>query len=297
MCARRRPLLARGAMFAPHLTVVGVLDGGGRDPVYIAWHHAAWCPMGVKLFQSPAQARWEAQALAVLAHPGLVRLLEDGAPRYLAMEFLEGPSLRKLLRGRPHGRLAAADAVRVALHLGAALAHLHGRNLVHLDVKPGNVIVTRRRPVLFDLGAARALDGRALGRPQGTDAYMAPEQAQGGVPSPACDVWGLGVTLFEALTGQRPFPGADRARPFPQLATPPTPLRALRPRAPKALETLLLACLAFDPSNRPTLPRLLPQLNHLLPPHHAMWPHDLKLDEDAASDVGCGDQPLAPRAR
>lgn len=276
----RLPRLERGAKIAPHLTVVGVLDGGGRDPVYIAWHHAAWCPVGVKLFQSQAQARWEAKALAGLAHPGLVRLLEDGAPRYLAMEFLEGPSLRKLVRGRPHGRLAAADAVRVALHLGAALAHLHGRGLVHLDVKPGNVIVTKRRPVLFDLGAARALDGKALGRPQGTDAYMAPEQAQGGVPSPASDVWGLGVTLFEALTGQRPFPQAEKARPFPQLDQPPTPLRRLRPKAPKALEALLHACLAFDPQHRPTLPHLLPKLNHLLPAHRSMWPHDLKLEEE-----------------
>jgi serine/threonine protein kinase len=274
------PRLERGAKIAPHLTVVGALDAGGRDPVYIAWHHRAWCPVGVKLFQRPAQARWEAKALAGLAHPGLVRLLEDGAPRYLAMEFLEGPSLRKLVRGRRHGRLAVADAVRVAIHLGAALAHLHGRGLVHLDVKPANVIVTRRRPVLFDLGAARALDGKPLRRPQGTDAYMAPEQAQGGVPSPACDVWGLGVTLFEALTGQRPFPEGDPARPFPQLDQPPTPLRARRPKAPEPLERLLLACLAFDPDHRPTLHHLLPQLNHLLPAHHAMWPHDLNLEED-----------------
>jgi serine/threonine protein kinase len=205
------PSLRPGDPVAPHLTVVGALDAGGRDPVYIVWHRDAWCAMCCKLFERPAQARWEARALTRLAHPGIVRLLEDGAPRYLLTEFLEGPSLERLIRARPKGRLGRSDALRVAIHLGSALAHLHGRGLVHLDVKPANVVVTRRRPVLFDLGAARRLDGRALGTAQGTDAYMAPEQARGGVPTPASDVWGLGVTLFEMLTGSRPFPKGDEA--------------------------------------------------------------------------------------
>ena len=208
---KRAPRLQPGEKVVDHVTVVGAVDDGGRDPVYIVWHHDAWCAMCCKLFLKPSQARWEARALARSAHPGIVRLLEDGSPRYLLTEFLEGPSLRRLIRSRPKGRLSAADALRVAVHLGSALAHLHGRGYLHLDVKPANVIVTRRRPVLFDLGSARRADGRKLGSPQGTDAYMAPEQCRAGVPSPASDVYGLGVTLFEMLTGARPFPEGDGA--------------------------------------------------------------------------------------
>jgi serine/threonine-protein kinase PknG len=153
------PRLRPGEKVAPHVTVVGALDEGGRDPVYIVWNHEAWCPMCCKLFRRPAQARWEAGALGALAHPGIVRLLEGGSPRYVLTEFLEGPSLRHLIRSRPKGRLPAADALRVAVHLGAALAHLHGRGYLHPDVKPANVIVTRRRPVLFDLGSAKPAGG------------------------------------------------------------------------------------------------------------------------------------------
>jgi eukaryotic-like serine/threonine-protein kinase len=287
---KRAPRLRPGDKVADRVTVVGVLDDGGRDPVYVVWHHDAWCAMCCKLFLKPSQARWEARALARLAHPGIVRLLEDGSPRYLLTEFLEGPSLRRLIRSRPKGRLSAADALRVAAHLGSALAHLHGRGYLHLDVKPANVIVTRRRPVLFDLGSARRADGRKLASPQGTDAYMAPEQCRAGVPTPASDVHGLGVTLFEMLAGTRPFPKGDGAESFPQLHLEPTPLRRLLPRAPRELERVVAWCLAPDPGDRPaSVADLLPVLNGLIRTGPRMWPADL----DAVAGAGAA-QPSLP---
>ena len=188
-------------------------------------------------------------------------------------EFLEGPSLRKLLRSRPKRRLGIADALRTAVHLGGALAHLHARGYLHLDVKPANVIVTRRRPVLFDLGSARRANGRKLRSPQGTDAYMAPEQCRARVPSPASDVYGLGVTLYEMLTGERPFPKGDKAQPFPQLQLEPVPLRRHLPRAPAELAALVAACLAPDPADRPaSMATLLPALHRLIRSGPRMWP-------------------------
>ncbi|MFZ1427841.1 MAG: serine/threonine-protein kinase [Geminicoccaceae bacterium] len=262
-----------GERLAEHITVVSPIDEGGRDPVYIVWNHAAWCPMCCKLFRKPSQARWETRALGRLAHPGIVRLLEDGAPRYMLTEFLEGPSLRKLLRSRPKGRLSLPDALRTAIHLGAALAHLHACGYLHLDLKPANVIVTRRRPVLFDLGSARRANGRKLPSPQGTDAYMSPEQCRAKVPSPASDIYGLGVTLFEMLTGARPFPAGDKAEPFPQLHVPPAPLRAHLPTAPQELAALVAACLAPRPADRPPLMAdLLPALHRLIRTGPRMWP-------------------------
>ncbi len=271
--SRPVPRAAPGERIAGHITVVSPIDEGGRDPVYIVWNHAAWCPMCCKLFKKPAQARWEVQALRRLAHPGIVRLLEDGAPRYMLTEFLEGPSLRKLLKTRPKGRLSVADALRTAIHLGSALAHLHARGYLHLDLKPGNVIVTRRRPVLFDLGSARRANGRKLPSPQGTDAYMSPEQCRAKVPSPASDVYGLGVTLFEMLTGARPFPEGDKAEPFPQLHQAPAPLRAHLPTASAELAALVAACLAPRPADRPaTMGDLLPALHRQIRTGPRMWP-------------------------
>lgn len=281
--------LRRGEKVAPHLTVLGLLDGGGHDPVHIVWNHRTWCAMCCKLFAEPAQARWEATALAAIAHPGIVRLLEDGSPRYLCMEFLEGPSLRRLLRQRSRRRLGVSDALRVASHLGAALAHLHERGYLHLDVKPANVIVTGQRPVLFDLGTARRRDGRPLSRPQGTDDYMAPEQCRaGGVPTPASDVWGLGATLFEMLTGKRPFPerGDAEEAPFPQLATTARHLRDLLPRASRELEEVVARCLAPSPADRPQgMAELLPALNALIRRGPRMWP--------AGFDPSAGDDPTS----
>ena len=100
------PRAEPGAKLAEQITAVSPIDEGGRDPVHIVWNHAAWCPMCCKLFKKPSQAKWEVRALRRLSHPGIVRLLENGAPRYLLTEFLEGPSLHKLIRSRPTGHLA-----------------------------------------------------------------------------------------------------------------------------------------------------------------------------------------------
>jgi serine/threonine protein kinase len=265
-----------GEKITDHITVVGAIDDGGKDPVYIVWHHGAWCAMCCKVYHDGGQARWEARALAALSHPGIVRLIENGAPSYLLMEFLEGPTLRRLIRSRPRGRLGIDDSLRVAIHLGAALTHLHARGFAHLDVKPGNVIVRAGRPMLFDLGSARSVDGRKLRTPQGTDAYMSPEQCRCEPPTPACDIYGLGVTLFEMLTGSRPFPAGTDDEPFPQLRLEPRPLRELLPRAPRALESLVASCLAPRPSDRPSsVAALIPRLHALIRSGPRMWPEDL----------------------
>jgi serine/threonine protein kinase len=265
-----RPLKV-GARLGPDLTVLGTVDKQKRNPVYIVWHHRAWCPMACKLFSTRERAEREAEALAAMAHPNTVRSFGVAEPACLLMEFLEGPTLARLIDTSPR-RLPLADCLRVAIYLGAALHHIHERGYLHLDVKPGNVIVSRGRPVLYDLGSARR---RTDSRPDtiaGTDPYIAPEECLLETVGPPADVFGLGVTLHEMLTGKLPFPRGTRKNPFPQTTRPPTPLRRHRAGAPAALEKLLLACLARNPAERPALPDLLPPLHALIRQGPPMWP-------------------------
>lgn len=277
------PRFAVGAGIGPDATVLGVIDEGGRDPVYIVWHNRAWCPMACKVFRTARHARREAAVLGALAHPNIVRLLGIGEPAHILMEFLEGPTLSQLIRSRPQRRLPVSDALRVAIHVGAALIHMHERGYLHRDVKPSNIILARGRPVLFDLGSAQS---RRAARPhaiEGTDAYMAPEQCRCGVLTPATDVFALGVTLYEMLTGQLPFPDGDDHLPFPQTVLPPVPVRRHRRDVSAALDGLVLACLAREPDDRPASPAaLLPLLHAHIRRGPPMWPQGFRPGGDAA---------------
>jgi serine/threonine protein kinase len=200
MSAEAPTRLQVGSRIGADLTVLGTVDDGGTEPVYIVWHGRGWCAMACKVSRSAQHTRREAALLRRFAHPNIVRFLGAGEPSHILMEFLEGPTLLQLIRSGRHGRLPVADALRAAMHVGAALVHVDERGYLHLDVKPSNVIVARGRPVLFDFGSARRL-GR--GRPRsiiGTDEYMAPEQCRRAQLTPATDVFGLGATLYEMLT-------------------------------------------------------------------------------------------------
>ena len=129
-----------------------------------------------RCFGSQRRAHREATALSSLEHPNIVRCFGVHEPVYVLMEYLQGPSLSDFIQGRPDGRLSVSDSIRVAIHLGAALEHIHGKGFLHLDVKPDNVVIVHGRPVLFDFGSLRV---RTAERPQqvhGTDPYIAPEE-------------------------------------------------------------------------------------------------------------------------
>ena len=153
----------------------------------------------------------EGRAAGRLSHPGVVAVYdadEDPATgtAYLAMEFVDGPDLRRLLRdGLPPARL-----VEIISEVAAALDHAHQRGVVHRDVKPANILVDAMgRARLTDFGIARLGSSTMTraGEFLGTPAYMAPEQILGGPVGPATDVFALGVVLYEGLTGKRPFEG------------------------------------------------------------------------------------------
>jgi eukaryotic-like serine/threonine-protein kinase len=275
MIAPELPRIRPGSSIGSNLTVLHRLNGRGDDPVLLVWDHAGWCPIVCKMFRSKRRAHREATALSSLEHPNIVRCFGVHEPVYVLMEYLRGPRLSEFIQNRPAGRLSVSDSIRVAIHLGAALEHIHGKGFLHLDVKPDNVVIVHGRPVLFDFGSLRV---RTAERPQqvhGTDPYIAPEELLLEHADASADVFSLGVTLYEMLTGELPFP-QTRKRGAGQLTRGPDPLKLHRPQVSRRLEDLVLQCLARDPWARPALGTLLPALHGEISSGPPMWPRTLQ---------------------
>jgi serine/threonine-protein kinase len=241
---------------------VRLLGGGERYESILVWDERLSSLVVVKVLRPQlvddshalAGLADEAAMLDRLRHPVLVRSFDvvlDGPRPHVVLEHLEGPRLSTLIR--KYGRVEREQVLPLGLQLFSALHYLAGEDVVHLDVKPSNIIMGAPAR-LIDLSIAQpigALDGKRS--PIGTDAYMAPEQcdpARLGPIGPAADVWGVGATLYDACAARPPFqrPGADEPR-FPQLEETPDPLPE---KVPPALRELVLACLDRDPTARPT---------------------------------------------
>jgi serine/threonine protein kinase len=265
-----------GCSIGGNLTVLHRLNApGDDDPVLLVWDHAGWCPVVCKMFRSPRRAHREATALASLEHPNIVRCFGVHEPVYVLMEYLQGPRLSDLVAGRPERRLSLSDSIRVAIHLGAALEYIHGKGFLHLDLKPDNVVIVHGRPVLFDFGSLRVRNAPRPRQVHGTDPYIAPEEwllQQADAPA---DVFSLGVTLFEMLTGKLPFP-QSRKGVAGQLTRRPKRLKQYRPQISRRLEDLVMQCLARDPRGRPALGTLLPALHAEISSGPPMWPARLQ---------------------
>ena len=277
MSKSHRPRIRIGGKLGDDLTVIAMITKQITvDPVYLVWNHSAWCPMACKAFRSRRRARREALALSSLRHPNIVRCFGHLEPVYTLMEYLAGPTLQAYIGMQRHGRMSISDAIRVAIHIGAALEHTHAHGFLHLDVKPANIIVVNGRPVLFDFGSMREKHAVRPDHAEGTDRYMSPEEASLGKATEASDVFSLGVTLFEMLTGRRPFRDGTRRLPRPQIKETPLRLRQFRPAIPAALERIVHGCLERQPGDRPSLAQLLPDLNKLITTGPRMWPANLK---------------------
>jgi serine/threonine-protein kinase len=196
-------------------------------------------------------------ALATINHPVVVRGLRhdvEGERPHVVLEHIDGPRLSSLIRR--HGPLPEQQYVPLAIELASALHYFQHLGWTHLDIKPSNVIMGSPAR-LIDLSVARPVDeAAALDFEVGTDAYMAPEQCEPGtrgVAGFASDVWGLGATVYHAVTGLKPFDEGDRhaddrrAR-YPQLVDPPYEMPETTPHE---VEKVLFACLEPKPADRP----------------------------------------------
>jgi serine/threonine protein kinase len=245
------------------VTIAQRIARGMSADVFAVWHHGLLTPLVCKRLRPADQKnsahrrrlRLEGQVLSVLAHPGVVRLVDQRyavALPYLLLEHAGTRTLRDMLKAE--GPFEVGRGVRIIQHVAGALAHVHSRGFLHRDLKPSNVMLRDGRPVLLDFGIAWRLAPRR--RPpdrSGTPQYLAPEQITRAALTPATDVWGLGVMLVELLTGARPFREGEKAGDatlaarYPQLAEPPHLARAL----PADVVRVIEACLEKNPRARP----------------------------------------------
>jgi eukaryotic-like serine/threonine-protein kinase len=247
--------------------LVAQQGSGGMAVIYKATDLALGRTVAVKILRPSLtndpeflkRFRQEARNVANLSHPNIVTVHDvgqDGNTHYIVMEYVDGEDLKRLIRAQ--APFSIERSLSIAIKICAGVGYAHRAGLVHADVKPQNVLVTENDNVkVTDFGIAQALSSTQPNERDrqkvvwGSPHYFAPEQAQGETPTPASDVYAIGIVLFEMLTGRLPFVGTDQQ----ELAmahireTPPNP-SDFNPNVPVHLDRILQKVLSKEPASR-----------------------------------------------
>ena len=263
-------MIDAGDVILDRYRVEGLLGEGGMGQVYRGVHQMLEMPVAIKVLhddtdQGLAQRFLrEAQTMARVRHPNVVQIFDcamlDGWQPCIVMELLEGEALDAVLR-REHA-MDWLQALDIASDVCAGLEAIHDAGILHRDLKPANIMVSRARGAhsakIVDFGIAKPTAPEqprltATGVAIGTPAYMAPEQIVGGEVTPAADLYALGATLYEVLTGELPFEGAGMAALLRKVQEPAPRVRPPSGRAPipRQLQGLVASLLETEAAKRP----------------------------------------------
>jgi serine/threonine protein kinase len=262
--------LATGDKLGPY-EITGLIGKGGMGEVYRGIDTRLGRPVAIKVSSREFNDRFEREAKAIssLNHPNICTLYDIGttqdAPGYLVMEFVEGELLSKIIE---QGPLPLDKALSYAVQIVDALAAAHAKGVIHRDLKPGNIIITRNGVKVLDFGLARLTTERMpaasagevetvtepitrAGSVLGTLYYMSPEQVEAKEADERSDIFSFGVVFYEMITGQRPFTGDTQAAALASLMKDaPPPMSQYRPAVPRALERMVRKCLEKKPDDR-----------------------------------------------
>jgi serine/threonine protein kinase len=273
--------------------LVEKLPEGGMAAVYRGLHLDLKVDVAVKVLkrsgeaggyspQAVARFRQEAEQAARLNDPNLVRIYDFPATKigllYLVMEYVDGETIESRVHRK--GKLSPHETVTIAYHTARGLHAAHSENVIHRDIKPPNVLISKRGHVkLTDLGIAKAQDSAAMGMTQeitllGTPQYMAPELWRGArFASPASDVFALGATIAFMLTGRHVLDGADTQEIMHKILSQGFPdLSRIVPGAPAKLIDVINLCTKPQPNDRISVEELILLLRELLDMHHGEYP-------------------------
>jgi eukaryotic-like serine/threonine-protein kinase len=259
----RMPTGDPGRLFDGRYDLQGKLGAGGMATVWLAEDTSLHRKVAIKVLaeryaedeQFVERFRREAQSAAGLNHPNIVAIYDRGVAEgtyYIAMEYLEGPTLKDVIDER--GGLEPNRAIAFATQILAALRFAHNHGVIHRDIKPQNVVVSadgRLKVTDFGIARAGASQMTEVGSIVGTAQYLSPEQARGEVVGPPSDLYSVGVVLYEMLTGRVPFDGDSAvAIAMKHLSEEPVPPSVYAPGTPRALEQVVLRALSKDAGDR-----------------------------------------------
>ena len=247
-------MLKTGMIVAERYEILGKIGTGGMADVYKAKDHKLNRFVAVKVLKPEFREdttfikkfRSEAQAAAVLTHPNIVNVFDvgdDNGVYYIVMELIEGITLKEYISKK--GKLSVKEATSIAIQVSMGLEAAHSHGIVHRDVKPQNIISSRAGKVkVTDFGIARAASSNTISsNVMGSVHYSSPEQVRGGYSDEKSDIYSLGITLYEMVTGKVPFDGDTTvAIAIKHLQEEMVPPSAYTPELPHSLEQIILKC-------------------------------------------------------
>ncbi|MBP5655572.1 MAG: Stk1 family PASTA domain-containing Ser/Thr kinase [Clostridiales bacterium] len=268
-----------GMIFAGKYRIVKLIGRGGMANVYLGIDMNTGINVAIKVLKPEYSADedfirrfdTEAKSVASLNHSNIVKVFgvgHEGNYRYIVQEYVEGITVKELIN--QNGHLDWKVAVPIVIQVGLALDYAHQNGIVHRDIKPQNILISRDKIAkITDFGIARAASSTTItmaGGAMGSVHYFSPEQARGGNVGPASDVYSLGVTLFEMITGRVPFDGdSNVAIAVKHLQETPPVASSLMPGIPAGLDAIINKCMQKSPDKRyATLGLMVAELDSLL---------------------------------
>ena len=270
-------MLNVGVIVGDRYEIVSKVGSGGMADVYKAKDHKLNRFVAMKVMKPEfssdtnfiSKFQREAQAAAGLAHPNVVNVFdvgEDQGVNYIVMELVEGITLKEYISKK--GKLTVKEATSIAIQVAMGLEAAHNRNIVHRDIKPQNIIISTDGKVkVTDFGIARAASSNTIStNAMGSVHYSSPEQVRGGYSDYKSDIYSLGITMYEMVTGMVPFDGDTTvAIAIKHLQEEMIPPSEITPDLPHSLEEIIMKCTQKSPDRRySTLAELINDLKHSL---------------------------------
>lgn len=291
-------MLKTGVVVGERYEIIEQVGTGGMSYVYKAKDHKLNRYVGVKVLKSEfsenkgfvSKFRVEAQAAAGLAHPNIVNVYdvgEDNGLHYIVMELVEGITLKEYIEKK--ARLSVKEAISIAIQVSMGIEAAHNNHIIHRDIKPQNIIISREGKVkVTDFGIARAATSNTItSNVMGSVHYTSPEQARGGYSDEKSDIYSLGITMFEMLTGRVPFNGETTV----SIAIKhiqdemPSP-RDYVPEIPASVEQIIFKCTQKSPDRRyENMSLLIADLKESLINPEASFVQMNTIDEDAVTKM------------
>lgn len=255
-------MLKPGMFISDRYEIIDKVGSGGMADVYKARCHRLNRFVAIKVLKQEYsddknfvnKFRGEAQSAAGLSHPNIVNVYDvgdDNGLHYIVMELVEGITLKNFIERK--GKLEVKEAVGIAIQIAMGMEAAHLNHIIHRDIKPQNIIISREGKVkVTDFGIAKATNSNTItSNAMGSVHYLSPEQARGGYSDEKSDIYSLGVTLYEMLSGQVPFAGDNTVSvALLHIQGEPTPLRELDPNIPISVERIVQKCMQKKPERR-----------------------------------------------